>query len=119
MAKNRRKGIGSQLLGDARPHENLRPNSGSARSHDVIARRAYEIYLARGGAPGRDLDDWLQAEREFGAPMGADLVSLASEKDNADGKRSGRVRSALRLPARRSIAGRHAASVATDAEGRG
>ena len=32
---------------------------------DEIARRAYEIFLARGGAPGRDLDDWLQAETEL------------------------------------------------------
>lgn len=30
-----------------------------------IARRAYEIYQARGGAPGLALDDWLQAEREL------------------------------------------------------
>ena len=29
-----------------------------------IARRAHEIYEARGGHDGRDLDDWLQAERE-------------------------------------------------------
>ena len=28
-----------------------------------IRRRAYEIYLARGGEPGHDLEDWLQAER--------------------------------------------------------
>jgi len=32
-----------------------------------IARRAYEIYLARGGSHGCDLDDWLQAERELRA----------------------------------------------------
>jgi hypothetical protein len=28
-----------------------------------IRRRAYEIYLSRGGAEGNDLDDWLEAER--------------------------------------------------------
>jgi len=27
--------------------------------------RAYEIYLERGGLPGNELDDWLQAEREL------------------------------------------------------
>ncbi len=32
-----------------------------------IRRRAYEIYLERGGEPGHDLEDWLQAEREFTA----------------------------------------------------
>ena len=30
-----------------------------------IAKRAYQIYLARGGSHGCDLDDWLQAEREL------------------------------------------------------
>jgi hypothetical protein len=30
-----------------------------------IRHRAYEIYLERGGEPGHDLEDWLQAEREF------------------------------------------------------
>jgi hypothetical protein len=33
-----------------------------------IRYRAYEIYIARGEQPGSDLDDWLQAERELGAP---------------------------------------------------
>jgi hypothetical protein len=30
-----------------------------------IRHRAYEIYLERVGEPGHDLEDWLQAEREF------------------------------------------------------
>ena len=34
-------------------------------SHDEIAMRAHEIYLSRGASPGRDLDDWLEAEREL------------------------------------------------------
>ena len=32
---------------------------------DKIRSRAYEIHLERGGEPGRDLEDWLQAEREL------------------------------------------------------
>jgi hypothetical protein len=32
---------------------------------EAIGRRAYEIYLERGEGPGRELDDWLQAEREL------------------------------------------------------
>jgi Protein of unknown function (DUF2934) len=32
---------------------------------EEIRRRAYEIYLERGEQQGRDLDDWLQAEREL------------------------------------------------------
>ena len=30
-----------------------------------IRHRAYEIYLQRGGQPGHDMDDWLQAEYEL------------------------------------------------------
>jgi hypothetical protein len=32
---------------------------------DLVAMRAYELYLARGAADGRELDDWLTAEREL------------------------------------------------------
>lgn len=32
--------------------------------HD-IARRAFELYCARGCQHGHDIDDWLQAEREL------------------------------------------------------
>ena len=31
---------------------------------EEIRTRAYEIYLRRGGQPGYELEDWLQAERE-------------------------------------------------------
>ena len=40
------------------------PVGNSAREEE-IRRRAYEIYLQRGEQPGRDLEDWLQAEREL------------------------------------------------------
>ena len=30
-----------------------------------VRNRAYEIYLQRGGQPGYELEDWLQAEREL------------------------------------------------------
>ena len=36
-----------------------------APSEQEIRRRAYEIYLGRGAQPGRELEDWLQAEREL------------------------------------------------------
>ena len=32
---------------------------------DDVARRAYELFLARGAAHGLDLDDWLEAERQL------------------------------------------------------
>jgi|GEM_PF-2335360 len=34
-------------------------------TRDQIARRAYQIYEERGREPGRDVDDWLAAEREL------------------------------------------------------
>ncbi len=34
-------------------------------SYDRIARRAYEIFKARGEADGDSVQDWLQAEREL------------------------------------------------------
>lgn len=36
-----------------------------APTHEDIARRAYEIFLNRGGEHGFDLEDWLQAEQQL------------------------------------------------------
>jgi hypothetical protein len=32
---------------------------------EQIRGRAYEIYVSRNGAPGEEVQDWLQAEREL------------------------------------------------------
>jgi hypothetical protein len=48
-------------------------------SHEEIEKRAYEIYLRRGGGDGRDLDDWFAAEQE-----------LAQERGQSESYRSGR-----------------------------
>jgi len=42
-----------------------RNNPAGELSREEIARRAYELYLARGGADGSEQEDWLQAEREL------------------------------------------------------
>jgi hypothetical protein len=34
-------------------------------TEDEVARRAYGLYLERGGGDGHDVDDWAQAEREL------------------------------------------------------
>ena len=36
-------------------------------SEEAIRRRAYELYLERGGAHGSPLDDWLRAEHDIPA----------------------------------------------------
>jgi hypothetical protein len=44
------------------------PSAGAFAAHDgAIARRAYELFDARGRWHGHDLDDWLEAERQIGA----------------------------------------------------
>ena len=34
-------------------------------THDEIAAQAYQIYLREGCVPGRDIENWLQAENEL------------------------------------------------------
>lgn len=34
-------------------------------THDEFELRAYQTYLARDGAPGQDVEDWLRAEFEL------------------------------------------------------
>lgn len=41
------------------------PPQAGGPTHDEIAVRAYQIFLARNGAPGDALSDWMQAEREL------------------------------------------------------
>jgi hypothetical protein len=39
----------------------------STLTHDVIAARAYELFLRDGARHGRDVDHWLRAEHELRA----------------------------------------------------
>ena len=41
----------------------------AAADHAHIAQRAYELYEQRGRQDGRDLEDWMKAERELGEAM--------------------------------------------------
>jgi hypothetical protein len=51
-------------------------------THEQIAKRAYEIYLRNGAVPGRDEQNWLQAEAELrqeleqAAPLAAVPASM-------------------------------------------
>lgn len=47
---------------------------------EATAKRAYELYLERGAAPGYELEDWLQAEAELAA---------AAAGEAEEGKRAG------------------------------
>jgi HSP20 family molecular chaperone IbpA len=48
------------------------------QAYDCVARRAYEIFLERGGKSGGELDDWLSAEQEL---LGSLAVDLAEGED--------------------------------------
>ena len=37
----------------------------STPASEDVARRAYELFQARGGEPGHELEHWLEAEREL------------------------------------------------------
>ena len=58
-------------MADAPSTPNPNPSGQRPSRLSRIARRAHEIYEARGGNDGRDLDDWLQAEREVDAEIEA------------------------------------------------
>jgi len=49
----------------ARTSKKANGHAGNLNGQDAVARRAYEIYLDRGGDHGADLDDWLEAERQL------------------------------------------------------
>ena len=69
MAKSRRRSETAAVEAEApatqpessQPEADTATNGHAAR----VAARAYELYLARGGAHGNDWDDWLTAEREL------------------------------------------------------
>jgi len=54
-----------ELQANTVPSHRDRISTHSTPNHDEIKRRAYEIYLERGGLPGQELEDWFQAEREI------------------------------------------------------
>ena len=53
--------------------------------HDLIEKRAYAIYQARGEHHGFDQEDWDQAEQEIdGLPMDDDRLPDSDEEESAD-----------------------------------
>ena len=54
-----------EQAGSAGPSPQSTAASRSEPTTEQIAQRAYEIYQARGGTEGQDLEDWLEAEREL------------------------------------------------------
>jgi Protein of unknown function (DUF2934) len=63
-AKSKRNGITEPQATSTHAATGEASVKNSARDEE-IRRRAYEIYLERGEQPGRQLDDWLEAEGEL------------------------------------------------------
>lgn len=51
--------------GDRKRGNRVAPEGPESSVPNRIARRAYELYLKRGGLNGHEVEDWLQAEREI------------------------------------------------------
>jgi|HubBroStandDraft_6_1064221.scaffolds.fasta_scaffold1228893_2 hypothetical protein len=47
-------------------------------TEDEVRQRAYEIFLARNGGEGDELDDWLKAEAELRAKASASRLPIAA-----------------------------------------
>jgi len=54
-----------------------------ALSKEAIARRAYELYVERGGEPGKDVQDWIRAEKELSS--GVSVGSVKTKTAQAGG----------------------------------
>jgi hypothetical protein len=67
-SKSKREGI-TEIQATAIQAETGDVSVGNSSRDEEIRRRAYEIYLERGEQPGRELDDWLQAERQLDRGM--------------------------------------------------
>lgn len=65
MAKSTSKKKEQPMVGHTFSTQQMLTNNGPHRKD--IERRAYELYLARGGADGYAIEDWQQAERELQA----------------------------------------------------
>ena len=79
----------SQSLHSAARGDRPGVNDASGATDDAIAARAYELYQARGGTHGADMDDWLQAERELRSErqqlrdeQGVPELGASDERDN-------------------------------------
>lgn len=46
-------------------------------NRDAVARRAYELFLSRGGEHGHDQEDWYRAEQEVTGAANSDVNSQA------------------------------------------
>jgi hypothetical protein len=57
---------------------------GQVDLRELIARRAYEIYVERGGRDGDDINDWLRAEAEVKSTLRPEKRRSVASRVRAD-----------------------------------
>jgi Protein of unknown function (DUF2934) len=65
----------------------MRHANENSPTREQIERRAYEIYLERGGEAGNELADWLAAEAELTELSQHDVQESPISKGLSDGRR--------------------------------
>jgi hypothetical protein len=80
--------------------------------NDAIARRAYEIYIQRGGEDGKDVEDWIRAEQEHSPKPVADRQALTHSDEANLRRESPLARSAILLAPARARSDSRAVSTA-------
>ncbi|MBN1960962.1 MAG: DUF2934 domain-containing protein [Deltaproteobacteria bacterium] len=58
-------------------------STNSSPDYDAVARRAYELYLSRGGSDGNDQNDWFQAEAELMGGNGSSKTASIAQATTA------------------------------------
>jgi len=54
-------------------------------SREDIAHRAYELYIQRGEGLGKDVEDWIRAEKELGAePVVTPTKTMAAQAGHSN-----------------------------------
>lgn len=61
--KSNKKGDSKANVRNGAPVDEM--ESQESMQHQLIERRAYELFLQRGGQSGQDLEDWFEAERQI------------------------------------------------------
>jgi hypothetical protein len=53
-------------------------------SKEAIARRAYEFYVECGGEPGKDVQDWIRAEKELNGELNVGSAKTKTAQAGGD-----------------------------------
>jgi hypothetical protein len=80
MNQGRRTGLNSRDADLLNRIEELRSRFLNDRNvYERISQRAYELYERRGGEPGRDVEDWVEAENQILSPLIEEAIHRAAK----------------------------------------